>query len=139
MGLSLGAETRQRSGMQLSFSTLPGTYAITRLPADAALPDWLNGPGLSSATRGLDELSIVCAADRVPEGHVSEAGWTALRIDTLADLDAPGVVMAAVTPISSAGYGVFVLSTHLRDYLLVRQDHLSNIATLLRAEGHHIA
>ncbi|MEL6957897.1 MAG: ACT domain-containing protein [Pseudomonadota bacterium] len=139
MPLSFIPKTRQRGAMQLSFSTLPGTYAITRLPADAALPDWFDGPGLCSATRGVDELSLVCAADRVPTELETEAGWTALRVDTLAQLDEAGVVMAAVTPISSAGYGVFVLSTHLRDYLLVRHDHLSDIAELLRTEGHSVA
>lgn len=120
--------------MQLSFSILSGDYAITRLPADAPLPAWLNGAGLISMTRAQDELSIVCLADRAPNG--ADTGWSALRVDTLAALDEPGVVMAAVTPISTAGLGVFVISTHLRDYLLVRTAELPRVRVVLADAGH---
>lgn len=120
--------------MQLSFSTLSGDYAITRLPADAPLPAWLDGAGLVSMTRAEDELSIMCLADRAPDE--ANAGWSALRVDTLAALDEPGVVMAAVTPISTAGLGVFVMSTHLRDYLLVRTAEMARVRAVLADAGH---
>lgn len=125
--------------MQLRFTPLPDTYAITRLPADAAVPDWAGGTGLTSITRAEDELSIVCRADLIPATVTAERGWSALRVDTLADLDEPGVVMAAVTPISSAGLGVFVFSTHLRDYLLVRSAALRQCRSLLEQAGHVVA
>ncbi len=123
--------------MKLSFSPLSGDYAITRLPADAPLPDWANGAGLLSLTRADDELSIVCLADRAPQD--ADTGWTALRVDTLAALDEPGVVMAAVTPISAAGLGVFVISTHLRDYLLVRTAEIARVRVALTAASHSLA
>jgi len=125
--------------MQLSFTSLPDPYAIARLPADAAVPDWLSGAGLTSITRADDELSIVCRADMIPATVTAERGWSALRVDTRADLDDPGVVMAAVTPISSAGLGVFVISTHLRDYLLVRSASLARCRSLLKQAGHVVA
>lgn len=71
--------------MKLSFTPLDGPYAITRLPADAAIPDWADGDGLVSITRADDELSIVCAAVRAPE--TADTGWSALRVDTLAALE----------------------------------------------------
>lgn len=120
--------------MKLSFTPLDGPYAITRLPADAAIPDWADGDGLVSITRADDELSIVCAAVRAPE--TADTGWSALRVDTLAALDEPGVVLAAVAPISKAGLGVFVISTHLRDYLLVRTTEITRVRTALAGTGH---
>lgn len=120
--------------MKLSFTPLDGPYAITRLPADAAIPDWADGDGLVSITRADDELSIVCAAVRAPE--TADTGWSALRVDTLAALDEPGVVLAAVAPISKAGLGVFVISTHLRDYLLVRTTEIARVRTALAGAGH---
>ena len=123
--------------MQLQFLTLPDLYAITRLTADAPMPDWVDGTGLTSVTRADDELSIVCLADRAPDG--ADTGWTALRVDTLAALDEPGVVMAAITPISSASLGVFVISTHLRDYILVRTSEITKVADVLRGAGHAFA
>lgn len=122
--------------MNLSFTPLTGDYAITRLPPTSALPDWADGIGLVSITRADDELSIVCRANRAPE-H-ADTGWTALRVDTLAALDEPGVVMAAVSPISSAGLGVFVISTHLRDYLLVRAAEMDRVRLALMTAGHTV-
>jgi hypothetical protein len=46
--------------------------------------------------------------------------------------------LAAVSPISTAGLGVFVISTHLRDYLLVRTAELVRVHTALLAAGHTI-
>jgi len=122
--------------MKLSFTPLPGDYAVTRLPSTAPVPDWFDGPGLTSCTRTDDELSIVCQSDRVP--NRVDAGWTAFRVDTLAALDEPGVVLAAVAPISNAGLGVFVISTHLRDYLLVRAATREQVWRALTDAGHHI-
>nr|WP_274705609.1 ACT domain-containing protein [Salipiger pentaromativorans] len=113
-------------------------HAILRLPSDAPLPDWTGTEGCVSLTRAPDELSVVCPAERVPEGFEASRGWTAFRVDTLAGLDEPGVVLAAVRPLSAAGLGVFVISTFLRDYLLVRSDRLAEARALLEAEGHRI-
>ncbi len=123
--------------MKLSFTSLSGEYAITRLPALALLPDWADGVGLVNITRANDELSIVCLANRAPD--TADTGWTALRVDTLAALDEPGVVMAAVTPISTVGLGVFVISTHQRDYLRVRATEMARVNTALIDAGHTIA
>lgn len=123
--------------MKLSFTSLTGEYAITRMPALALLPDWADGVGLVNITRANDELSIVCLANRAPD--IADTGWAALRVDTLAALDEPGVVMAALTPISTAGLGVFVISTHLRDYLLVRTAEMNRVKTALTDAGHTIA
>lgn len=123
--------------MKLTFTLLNGDYAITRLPADAPIPDWIDQSGLASITRVEDELSIVSLSPGTPTE--AETGWSALRVDMLAALDEPGVVMSAVTPISSAGLGVFVISTHLRDYLLVRTTEISRVRTVLTEAGHTIA
>ncbi|WP_049835989.1 ACT domain-containing protein [Octadecabacter temperatus] len=123
--------------MKLTFTLLSGDYAITRLPADAPIPAWIDQTGLVSITRADDELSIVCLSSGTPTE--ADTGWSALRVDMLAALDEPGVVMSAVTPISSAGLGVFVISTHLRDYLLVRTTELSRVRTVLTQAGNTIA
>ncbi|AKS44694.1 hypothetical protein SAMN05444287_2392 [Octadecabacter temperatus] len=129
--------TRHSDAMKLTFTLLSGDYAITRLPADAPIPAWIDQTGLVSITRADDELSIVCLSSGTPTE--ADTGWSALRVDMLAALDEPGVVMSAVTPISSAGLGVFVISTHLRDYLLVRTTELSRVRTVLTQAGNTIA
>lgn len=127
---------RHCAAMKLTFTPISGDYSITRLPADAPIPDWIDSNGLMSITRADDELSIVSLSNGAPAN--ANSGWVALRVDTLAALDEPGVVMSAVTPISSAGFGVFVISTHLRDYLLVRKANISRVKNVLIEAGHSI-
>ena len=129
--------TRHSDAMKLTFTPLLGDYAITKLPADAPIPDWVDQTGLVSVTRADDELSVVSLSTGTPPQ--ADIGWSALRVDMLAALDEPGVVMSAVTPISSAGLGVFVISTHLRDYLLVRAAELEHVKALLTNVGHTVA
>lgn len=125
--------------MELTFTQLPGDYAIIRLPHDAPVPDWLGVKGLVSVTRADDELSIVCPTQMAPHDVNAEIGWAALRVDMLAALDEPGVVMTAITPISSAGLGVFVISTHLRDYILVRKTEFARARHALVQQGHKVS
>jgi len=129
--------TRHSDAMKLTFTLLQGEYAITKLPADAPIPDWIDQTGLVSITRADDELSVVSLSNGTPPD--ADTGWSAMRIDTLAALDEPGVVMSAVTPISSAGLGVFVISTHLRDYLLVRTAEMKRVRAALTDAGHSLA
>lgn len=118
----------------------PGRFAIARLAASAGLPDWFPSQGLRSATWAEDELSLIVPETCVPSGVASavnvQPGWVAVQVKTLAALDEPGVVLAAVRPISEAGLGVFVTSTHLRDYLLVRADKLSQARAVWLGQGH---
>ena len=124
--------------MELTLTLLSQEYAITRLAPDAQVPSWVGADGLTSITRADDELSIVCPANHVPTGIPTETGWAALRVDLLAQLDEPGVVMSAITPISTAGLGVFVISTHLRDYVLVRRNEMDQARLALTQAGHKI-
>ena len=124
--------------MELTLTLLSQEYAITRLAPDAQVPSWVGTDGLTSITRADDELSIVCHANHVPTGIPTETGWAALRVDLLAQLDEPGVVMSAITPISTAGLGVFVISTHLRDYILVRRNEMDQARLALTQAGHKI-
>lgn len=120
----------------LDLEILSGGYAISRLQTSAPIPDWADGPDLLSLTRAQDELSIVCPEGRVPEGVETSGGWTAIRLTTTFDFDEPGVVLSVVQPISGAGLGIFVISTFLRDYVLVRTSELLRVKALLLDAGH---
>lgn len=137
-GVGLYRPNGQSCLMKLNFTALDGVYAIARLDPRSTIPSWAAGSGLFSVTRAEDELSIVCREDRVPDDVLADRGWTALRVDMLADLDTPGVVRSAVSPIAKAALGVFVISTHLRDYVLVKQAEIEKAQSALRAAGHSI-
>ncbi len=124
----------------LSLSEQSGSYALLRCPAGSPLPAIAAGPGILTITEAEDETSICLRQDRlpttIPVGIEVSSGWSCIRVDTLADLDAPGVVLSAVRPISEAGLGIFVTSTYLRDYLLIRTADLALVRALFLQDGH---
>jgi len=65
------------SGLDLRL--LAGSYAVSRLSPDEALPEWARGE-LLAVIWTPDELSIVSVADSVPESVRSESGWRVLCV-----------------------------------------------------------
>lgn len=124
--------------VSLILRQMAGEYAICRLPPDAPTPDWTDGPGIVQVTRARDELSVTCLADRVPATVEQVSGWMCFQVRNLADLDEPGVVLAAVAPVSGAGLGVFANSTFLRDYILVRGSTLDEATCAWLQAGHQV-
>ena len=122
----------------LLLAPLPHGYSISKLPPGSPAPDWAFGDGCVSVTVVEDETSIVCRSDRVPNGVETSSGWTAVKVTTRFDLDEPGVVLAAVKPISQAGLGIFVLSTYYRDYILVRTAEMERAIRLWTDAGHEV-
>jgi uncharacterized protein len=120
----------------VDLQALDGEYAVTLLPADQTVPDWVRGPGFVNVSYCSDELSIVTQADRVPDGVETDKGWRTLKLTSMFSFDQPGIVLSVVRPISEAGLAVFVISTFHRDYLLVRSRDFDRARELLGAAGH---
>ncbi len=121
--------------MNLDLDQLPGTFAICRLDAEAAIPDWARGE-LVSITRTADELSIVCPQDRVRGDVQCESGWQCLRVTGPLDFSLVGVIASLTGPLAEAGISVFVLSTFDTDLLLVKQQEMEKAAGVLGQAGH---
>ena len=118
--------------------TMPGRFAICRLPADAVLPAWTGSSTFASITRTPDELSIVCDEESVPEGARAETGWNLLKVEGPLDFSAVGIVASLTAPIAAAGISIFVISTFDTDYLLVKAENLDTAADALRRAGHAV-
>jgi len=113
------------------FSVPAGTYAVCRLPADAAVPAWASAPGgFTSVTRTAEELSIVCEERRLPpdldgvEARV-ERGWALLKLHGPFPLDAIGILASVAKPLAKAAISLLAIGTFDTDYLLVKRDHLA--------------
>jgi hypothetical protein len=120
--------------LQLRF--VPGTYSIARLAADAPIPDWFVGAGMSALVRADDELTLVCLSERIPPEIKPDGPWNCLRSVGPFAFDATGIVKALVTPLSDAGIGVFVLCTFDGEHLLVPQRDTDRAVAALTAAGH---
>ncbi|MGA9762330.1 MAG: ACT domain-containing protein [Gaiellaceae bacterium] len=116
---------------------LAGSYAVSRLSPGEPLPDWARGELLASI-RTPDELSIVSAADAVPEPVRSEPGWRVLQVAGPLDFSLVGILAALTGSLARAEVAVFALSTFDTDYLLVRERDLERALRALESDGHSI-
>ncbi|RVU35911.1 ACT domain-containing protein [Hwanghaeella grinnelliae] len=130
-------------GATVDLRLLEGFYAVSFLPPDSAVPNWVTEKepegGFVNVSFCNDEISIVTPADRVPDGVETDKGWRALKLTGAFAFDQPGIVLSVVRPISEAELGVFVVSTFHRDYLLVRSESLEKAQALLTEAGHRWA
>lgn len=126
----------------LDLDLLPGEYAVCRLPAGSALPTSLTtGPddkSVISVTWGVDELSVICPNERVPEGAEVDTAWRCFRVQDL-DLAMTGVLASLVGPLAEARVNIVTFSTYDTDYLLVPTVRLTEAVDTLTAAGHRIA
>lgn len=123
---------------RLLLQELAGDYAICRLNATAAIPAWADGDGFVSISRTLDELSVVCLSDRVPDEIRADAQWICFKLQGPFPFDATGIALSVIEPLSRAEIGIFLVSTFDTDYLLVKRDNADRARALLADAGHRL-
>jgi hypothetical protein len=122
----------------LELTLLPKRFAISRLAADAPIPDWATRGSFFSVTRTGDELSIVSELSHVPVGVQSQPGWRVFKVHGPFVLSDIGVLSALAAPLAEAKISLFAVSTFDTDYLLVAAETLSAAITALDRAGHTI-
>ena len=120
----------------LSLSVLPERLAICRLSPDEPIPQFLAHTPFWSATRTEEELSLVVPEGAVPACWKAERGWRCLKVLGLLDFDLTGILASLAVPLDKAGVSIFAISTHNRDYILVRDSDLKKAKRVLVASGH---
>lgn len=127
-----------RRAPTLTVSVREGSYAVSRLPADAPVPLWSEEGRLTSVIRTPGELTVICADDAVPPGVSSEKGFAWLEVDGPMPFSMTGVVVSLARPLAAAGISVFVLSSYDTDHLLIRRPDLRAAVDALVAAGHRL-
>ncbi|MFI1992386.1 ACT domain-containing protein [Actinoplanes sp. NPDC020271] len=126
----------------LDLDLLPGEYAVCRLSAGSSLPASLtSGPddkSVISVTWGVDEISIICPSDRIPDGAETDTAWRCLRVAGLTTA-MTGILASLVGPLADARVNIVTFSTYDTDYLLVPTVRLTEAVNTLTAAGHRIA
>jgi uncharacterized protein len=122
---------------QLKFHWLPGPYAIVRLAADAAVPDWATTGEFTSITRTADELSIVCPAANLPPDVQSPHRWFCLKLEGPFPFSQTGILLSFIEPLSTRGIPIFAISTYDTDYVLIQEEY-GWALDVLREAGHEL-
>lgn len=128
--------TRARS---LVFELAPEVYAVCRLDASAAEPEWARGGTFYSITRTPHELSVVCRATDVPEDVRAAREWRLLALRGPFAFDQIGVAAEFTSRLADSGVSVFVISTYDTDLLFVRSGDLERAVQALRDAGHQVS
>jgi len=123
---------------RFELTLLPERFAISKLAANAPIPEWATQGTFFSVTRTSDELSVVCEHGRVPAGVRSQPGWSALRVHGPFALTETGVLSSLASPLAEAKLSLFTISTFDTDYLLVSSESLSAAVSALERSGHKI-
>jgi hypothetical protein len=123
----------------MTLDLMPGSHAICRLPAGAALPKWADGGAFCSVTRTATELSIVCASGGVPAGVQAQRAYRGLMVRGPLDFSLVGIVAQLSATLAAAEISIFVVSTHDTDYLFVREADLERAIGALRGAGHVVS
>src|SRR2546430_1272591 len=108
----------------LTLTVFPERYAVSRLDAKAAVPEWSANGQFVSVSRTPDELSIVCVEANVPSGVTCEPGWRILKCEGPLDSALTGIMASIAEPLADAGIPIFPIATHDTDYILVKDQHL---------------
>jgi hypothetical protein len=123
----------------MQIRTLSEDFALARLGAQAAVPDWVAGHDLIAVVRTRDELSIVCRSDAVP-AHVDDVqrGFRGLAVVGTLDFGLTGIIAGLTRPLADAGIPIFSISTFDTDYMLVRGDKLEAAKAALAGAGYDV-
>lgn len=123
----------------MQIRTLSEEFALARLSANEAVPDWVAGRDLIAVVRTRDELSIVCRSDAVP-AHVEDVqrGFRGLAVVGTLDFGLTGIIAGLTRPLADAGIPIFSISTFDTDYMLVRGDNLAAAKAALAGAGYDV-
>jgi len=123
--------------VSLRLEAIEVRLAVCRLDAGSDVPRWVDrSREFTSVTRTIDELSIVCARDDVPDGVPMEGPWRAVRVRGPLVMTLIGVVAALANPLADAGISIFAISTFDTDYILVHEPDFDAAVEALTQASH---
>lgn len=125
-------------GTALELVVLEPIFAVCRLHAAEAVPDWAYLGSFSSVSRTPRELSIVCEQDNVPPEVRAEVGWRCLMVEGPLAFTEVGILASLTAPLAAAGVSVFAVSTYDTDFLLVKEADLEQTLSSLGNEDFRI-
>jgi uncharacterized protein len=116
---------------KLKLSILSGKYGICHFDKNNSIPDWAKDEEFCSITRTPNELSIICPQEKIPGGILAEKGWRVLKVEGPLGFILTGVVASLSKPLADAGISIFYISAYETDYLMVEDDNLQKVKSIL--------
>lgn len=117
---------------KLKLSILSDKFGICRLNKKGPLPPWaIKNNSFYSITKTLDELSIVCPADKIPFDIKAERIFRVLKVEGPLNFAQTGVISSLAEPLSQAKISIFTISTYNTDYIFIKDEDLGRAIEVL--------
>ena len=125
--------------MNLKMSVLENTFAIYRYPAGSAIPSWIHTSDFFSVTKTSDELSVVAIQndDLLDQVEVSK-DWRILKVMGPLDFSLVGIIAGIANVLKKEGVSIFTISTYDTDYIMVKEEKLTQTVNALREHNYTI-
>ena len=128
-----GKKTKQKP---IHLREFPGTYSVVRLDPNSEIPIWAYKSLFFSISKTDDELSVVCESSVIPEGDFKrEDDWKCIKVAGPLDFSLTGILSSIAGPLAAAKISIFAISTFDTDYILVKQNNLSEAKAVLKKAG----
>lgn len=124
--------------MKLTLTILPQQLGICRLAPGENIPTWIWESNFFSISKTVDELSIVCPVNLIPEDILCNKDWHALKVEGPLDFSLIGILSDLSTLLANEGISIFAISTFDTDYILVKTEHLNKAVNSLIGHGHTV-
>lgn len=126
---------------KLKLELFPENYLVCRMEASTQAANiWLPMVGFWSLTRTDDEVSLVMAEGNiVPAEAMVEEDWRLLRVAGTLDFSLVGILAKLSKVLADASVSIFALSTFDTDYLLIKDDQLSEALRALTDAGYPVS
>ena len=122
----------------LTMKLLKENYGVCRLDKTESIPEWTQNSDFLSITKTLDELSIVCTQDSIPNNIKCENNWRILKVEGPLDFSLIGIISSISNVLAQQKISMFAVSTYDTDYILVKDKDIDNAIASLSIVGYEI-
>lgn len=122
----------------LTMKLLKEKYGVCKLDKMDEIPNWAKESYFFSITKTLDELSIVCSQDNIPNDIKCEKDWRILKIEGPLDFSLIGILASISTILTQKRISIFAVSTYDTDYILIKDIDIDNAIEALVNENYEV-
>lgn len=125
------------STIQLKF--LPEGFSVHQYDRDYKLSADIFDAPWYTISKTASELSLILPSEYTLPGqqqqpNKTEDGWRMFQVDAQMDFGLVGILARIVTPLKDASIPVFVVSTYDTDYVMVKDDKLTEAIKVLNGQ-----
>ena len=123
---------------KLTLQLMKESFAIHSLPVNSEIPAIVFSANIYFIAKTYDEVSIV-----LPEGininsEDVEPNWRALEVVGPLGFSLTGILSNISTILANEKISIFAISTFDTDYILVKQDNVSNAINALKEQQYQV-